>query len=103
MDKKRASVPYDEVAKRIYKDDPQLAANVLNSCLEDGAIDEFLIALKQITKAYGGISNIAKAGGLHEKTLYKSLAQDGNPTIKTLLAVTNAMNMRLTFTPKNAA
>ena len=95
-------VPYDEVATRMYADDPQLAADMLNACLEDGAMDEFLVALRQIAQAYGGMHEVARVAGLHEKTLYKSLTVSGNPTLKTLLGLADVMHMRLTFVPKTA-
>jgi len=98
--KLKGSVPYDEVAARMYASDPQLAADMLNICLEEGEMEEFLIALRHITKAYGGLHEVAKITGLHEKTLYKSLNPTGNPTLKTLLGLANAMNMRLAFIPK---
>lgn len=94
------AVPYDEVAENIFAKDPQLAADILNSCLDDGEMDEFLLALRQISKVYGGVEAIARATGLHEKTLYKSLNVSGNPTLKTLLGIANAMQMRLAFVPR---
>jgi len=96
----QGAVPYDDVAARMYAQDPQLAADILNACLEDGEMEEFLIALRQIAKAYGGLHEVARVTGLHEKTLYKSLNPTGNPTLKTLLGVADAMNMRLAFVPK---
>ena len=96
----QGAVPYDDVAARMYAQDPQLAADMLNACLEDGEMEEFLIALRHITKAYGGLHEVARVTGLHEKTLYKSLTPAGNPTLKTLLGVADAMNMRLAFVPK---
>ena len=96
----QGAVPYDDVAARMYAQDPQLAADILNACLEDGEMEEFLIALRQIAKAYGGLHEVARVTGLHEKTLYKSLNPTGNPTLKTLLGGADAMNRRLAFVPK---
>ena len=96
----QAAVSYDDVAARMYAEDPQLAADMLNACLEEGKMDEFLIALRHIVKAYGGLHEIARQTGLHEKTLYKSLSSDGNPTLNTLLGLADVIHMRLTFAPK---
>ena len=41
----QAAIPYDDVVTRMYAIDPQLALNILNACLEDGAMDEFSTAL----------------------------------------------------------
>ncbi|WP_288956914.1 addiction module antidote protein [uncultured Desulfovibrio sp.] len=93
-------VPYDDVAARMYVKDPQLAADMLNACLAEGEMDEFLIALRHIAKAFGGLHEVARVTGLHEKTLYKSLNPTGNPTLKTLMGLADAMNMQLAFVPK---
>lgn len=98
----KGAVPYDDVAARIYARDPQLAADMLNVCLAEGEMDEFLVALRHIAKAFGGLHEVARVTGLHEKTLYKSLNPTGNPTLKTLLGLAAAMNMRLAFVPKTA-
>ena len=96
----RGAVPYEDVAVKMYADDPQLAADMLNDCLRQGETQEFLFALRQIVKAYGGLPEVAKATGLHEKTLYKSLNQGGNPTLKTLMGIASTLHMNLTFVPQ---
>lgn len=98
----KGAVPYDDVAARMYAKDPQLAADMLNACLAEGEMDEFLIALRHIAKAFGGLHEVARVTGLHEKTLYKSLNPTGNPTLKTLMGLADAMNMQLAFVPKTA-
>lgn len=98
----KGAVPYDDVAARMYAKDPQLAADILNACLAEGEMDEFLIALRHIAKAFGGLHEVARVTGLHEKTLYKSLNPTGNPTLKTLMGLADAMNMQLAFVPKTA-
>lgn len=98
----KGAVPYDDIAARMYAKDPQLAADMLNACLADGEMDEFLIALRHIAKAFGGLHEVARVTGLHEKTLYKSLNPTGNPTLKTLMGLADAMNMQLAFVPKTA-
>ena len=65
----KGAVPYDDVAARMYDKDPQLAADMLNACLAEGEMDEFLVALRQITKAFGDLHEVARATGLYEKTL----------------------------------
>lgn len=95
----KSTIPYDDVAVRLYRNEPALAAEMLNACLEDGDVEELLVALRHITKAFGGIPTVAKAGGLHEKTLYKTLSPKGNPNLKTLVGLAEAMGMRLAFVP----
>ncbi len=96
-----ASKPFEDVVVRMYQEYPTLAADMLNACLEDGDIEEFLLALRQITKAFGGMPEVARTTGLHEKTLYKSLSGKGNPSLKTLVGVAGAMGLRLALVPSN--
>ncbi|GAB6112690.1 addiction module antidote protein [Desulfomicrobium salsuginis] len=94
-----ATKPFDEVAIRMYREDPALAADMLNACLEDGDTEGFLLALRHVSKAFGGMPEVARATGLHEKTLYKSLSKKGNPNLKTLMGVAGAMGMRIALVP----
>ena len=96
----QAAVPYDDVAARMYAKDPQLVADMLNVCLEEGNIDEFLMTLGHIAKAYGGLHEIARKIGLHENSLYKNLSFNDSNTLHTLIDIANAINLRLVFMPK---
>lgn len=44
---------HDEAMAEIYKNDPAYAFELLNSIFEDGDEGELLIALRQMTKAFG--------------------------------------------------
>ncbi|MBQ7606534.1 MAG: hypothetical protein IJU76_00910 [Desulfovibrionaceae bacterium] len=70
----QAAVHYDDVAASMCAKDPQLAADMLNACLEEGKREEFLLALRHIVKAFGGMHEVARETGMHEKSLYKSLS-----------------------------
>jgi probable addiction module antidote protein len=91
--------PFDDVAIKLYREDPALAVDMLNTCLEDGDTEGFLLALRHVSKAFGGMPEVARATGLHEKTLYKSLSSKGNPNLKTLIGVAGAMGMRIALVP----
>ena len=54
-----ATKPFDEVAIRMYREDPSLAADMLNACLEDGDTEGFLLALRHVSKAFGGMPEVA--------------------------------------------
>lgn len=51
-------------------------------------------ALDVIARAKG-MSNIAKQTGLSQETLYRTLSQKGNPNLKTLIAIVNALGVEL--------
>jgi DNA-binding phage protein len=45
-----------------FREDPEYAVKFLNSILEDGDQSELLIALRQMTKAFGGTPEVAERG-----------------------------------------
>lgn len=55
-----------------------------------------------IAKALGvvaraeGMGNIAKRTGLSREQLYRSFSEEGNPTLKTILAVMQALGLSMT-------
>jgi probable addiction module antidote protein len=50
-----------------------------------------------------GMASIAKQTGLSREQLYRSFSQKGNPTLKTTLAVMNALGIKLTAKLSDAA
>jgi len=73
--------------------DPQVAEGYLNACLEEGP-DLFLKGLKKVAQARQ-MSKVAKEAGVQRETLYRSLSEDGNPTLETLSSVLHALGMEL--------
>jgi probable addiction module antidote protein len=56
-----------------------------------------LLALRTIVEAYGGMAAVAEEAGISREALYRSLSPAGNPTLKTLIAVLNAVGMKLSI------
>jgi DNA-binding phage protein len=52
--------PHDEAMAEVFKKDPAYALDLLNSVLEDGEQGELLIALRQMTKVFGGVADLAE-------------------------------------------
>lgn len=83
--------------------DPELAAAYLTAALTEGSSEEFLLALRSVADAHGGVGAVAEAAQLNRQTLYRTLSGDGNPTIATLRSVLHALGMDLAFTPATAS
>ena len=83
--------------------DPEVAAEYLSASIEEGSIDEFLLALKSVADSHGGIGNIAEISDLNRQNLYKMLSEEGNPTIKSLLAILKAIGIKINFEPEEEA
>ena len=78
---------------------PEMAAGYLTASLEEGEA-AFLIALKDVTKAQGGIAPLAKKTNLNREGLYDMLSEEGNPRLSSLSAIINAFGMKFEFVPK---
>ena len=60
----------------------------------EGTTEEFIQALNTVARAKG-MTEIAKKAGLTRASLYKSLAEGGNPRFDTIRKVTQALGCRL--------
>ena len=83
--------------------DPELAAEYLTAAIEEDSPELFLIALRNVAEAHGGIGAIADATHLNRQTMYRTLSSEGNPTLSTLLTLLRAVGLNLSFTPVAAA
>ena len=84
--------------------DHDLAVEYLNEALEESLKGDkesqhlFLIALKNVAEAQGGIGNLAKKAHIGSReSLYKTLSPKGNPKWYTLIALVNALGLDLRF------
>ena len=65
---------------------------------ENGTPKEFISSLGTVAKSKG-MTKIAQETGLARQQLYKTLSEQGNPTIDTLFKVLKALNIKMTFEP----
>jgi probable addiction module antidote protein len=54
-----------------------------------------LVALRQLSKAHGGMARVAQLAELNPTQLYRALSPEGNPELRSLTAILRAMGMRL--------
>ncbi len=84
-------------------EDPQEAVSYLNTALEEyekeSDTEAFLLALRTVTEARGGISQLAKKTNLNREHLYRTLSSKGNPRLNTLEAVLHGLGFRLSIIP----
>lgn len=85
---------HDDTMVEILRDDPKFAKAYLHQAFldidEEGGQEAFLMALRHVVEAKGGMANIAQKAGVSRETLYRTLSPAGNPTLKTLRRVVNA-------------
>jgi probable addiction module antidote protein len=75
---------------------PDYAAEYLAQVLAAKDKAAFLVALKDVVEATGGMSLMAKRVGLKRPSLYKVFSKRGNPTLETLQAILGALGLRVT-------
>lgn len=70
---------HDDAMAEVFRKNRAYAVELLNSILEDGDQGELLIALRQMTKACGGVSKAAEKAHLNGTHTYRTLSVKGNP------------------------
>jgi probable addiction module antidote protein len=94
---------HDVAMAELFQQDPAYALELLNNILEDGEQGELLIALRQMTKAFGGVQSVAEKANLNPTQLYRTLSEEGNPELRSLAAILKAMGLRLAVERIDAA
>jgi len=83
--------------------DPAEAAAYLNAALEEGDREAFLLALRNVAEANGGMAAVADKAHLNRESLYRTLSRRGNPEIRTLFNLLHGVGLRLNITPERAS
>ena len=74
---------------------PDEAAHYLNACLEDEDPGVFLLALRDVADAHGGIRVVSRDARMNRESLYRTLSKSGNPSLDSLAALLKACGLRL--------
>lgn len=75
--------------------DPFEAAEYLNAALEEGDQGLFLLALKNVAEARGGMGKLSGKAKLNRESLYRMLSKHGNPELTSLESLLEALGLRL--------
>jgi probable addiction module antidote protein len=89
--------PYREALLEALAD-PIEAAHYLNAAILDSH-EMFLKALKNVAQARRNMTNIAKQAGVTRESLYRSLSDEGNPTLDTLNSVLEVLGLKIAVEP----
>jgi len=82
--------------------DPEFAAAYLEEVLQSKDKAAFLIALRDVVEAGGGVTQVAQHAQIQRQSLYKVLSKRGNPTLTTLQDILKPLGLRVTITPVEA-
>lgn len=89
-----ADVAHDDwLAQRLR--DPELAADYLNAALAEDDQAAFMLALRDVARARGGIAAVARLTGLNRVSLNRALSLEGNPELQSLRRILAATGLQL--------
>jgi probable addiction module antidote protein len=74
--------------------DPDEAAAYIDAVMELEDAGALLVALRQVAKAHG-MAEVARRADVGDKTLFRALSENGNPTLDTVTKVLHAVGLRL--------
>ncbi|MEM8830017.1 MAG: addiction module antidote protein [Cyanobacteria bacterium P01_G01_bin.19] len=74
--------------------DPEYAAIYLNDALNDGSVEEFLLALRNVVRVNQIMEKAASETDLDRETLYKALSESNNPQFMTVNQVLAALGLQ---------
>lgn len=83
--------PFD-IAEHLETDDD--IRNFLREAASGGNASDFIHALNTAARAKG-MTEVAKQAGVTRASLYKSLADDGNPRFETITKIVEALGCKL--------
>lgn len=66
---------------------------------KDNDADDFLLAIRDVAQAQGGIGKLAQETRLNRQNLYKALSKQGNPQLETVSVVLRGLGFRLSVEP----
>ncbi len=83
--------------------DPARTVGYLNACLEDYDPEVFLLALRDVARARGGVAKLAENASLDREHFDRILAKNGDLEFQSLEALLDALGFRLSITLKEAS
>lgn len=83
--------------------DPEYSAQYLKIALDetinDGNMEAFLLALKNVVDATGAVKAIATDADISRQHLHRLLSGNGNPTLETTVSILNAVGLTIDIKP----
>ena len=75
--------------------DAELSAEYLNAALAEGDQAAFMLALRNVAKARGGVAAVARHAGMNRVALSRALSGTGNPELRSLTRILDASGLKL--------
>ena len=81
---------------------PREAAEYLNAAIEDGNKEVFLLAMRNVAEAHGGMSAVAKKAHINRESLYRMLSKKGNPELKSVFNLLHVVGLKISIEPEKS-
>ncbi len=69
----------------------------LDEYQDDGDAEAFLLALRNVAEAKGGLGQLSQKTDLNRQNLYRTLSGTGNPRLNTLGTILNGLGFQLSI------
>ena len=79
---------------------PAEASAYLNAALEAGDKQAFLMALRNVLDAQGGMTSISERADMNRVSLYKMLSAGGNPGFENIMRLLQIAGVQFQIVPK---
>ena len=90
-------VSYDETLLPLLRD-PAEAAAFIEAVIEMEDPAALVVALRKVAQAHG-MAEVARRASVGDKTLFRALSENGNPTLDTVHKVLHAVGLRWSVVP----
>ena len=91
---RQRAVSNDEAMAKRFEADPDYAIYYLNHVLAEGSQPDILRALRWTAQAFEGLPKAAAKAKRNPTSVYRSLSENGNPGLGTMLALLKALGLR---------
>ncbi|MBI1979145.1 MAG: transcriptional regulator [Elusimicrobia bacterium] len=99
MSEKLTTSYQEDLVERLK--DTGYALGYLNACLEDGDEGVFLLGLRHVAEAHGGIRGLSKKAKLNREHLFRMLSKHGNPRLSNLRSLVSTFGWKIALAEKN--
>jgi probable addiction module antidote protein len=98
---RRRNMPTLDYRAHLLEDlkNPEYAAGYLTAALEEGE-DVFLLAVRDVVDAHGGIGRLSESTSLNRENLHQILSQRGNPRFSSLMSILRELGVEIQFRAK---
>jgi len=81
--------------------DPEVSVAYLNAALAEGDQAAFMLALRNVAKARGGVAAMARETGMNRVALSRALSESGNPELRGLTKILEASGLQFAVVTKS--